>query len=133
MDTRSVEYCGMRINPFMDVKAWEMIGKDDMLIIFKDGSKYVYDMFNHTHRRIWYENINDLSDDEWNFEFRMRLLQIMNRNFISQKELASQVGISEVMISRYINGHCIPSARILDKIINVLNSSYDELFYFKRF
>ena len=133
MNNRSIEYCAMKIDPFEEVEYYDMLGNDDMLIVFKDGKKYIYDLVKQIPRRIWYENADGLSDAEWLYEFKIRLSQIMNRKFISQKELASRIGTSEVMISRYVNGHAIPSARMLDRIITALNSSYDELFYFKHF
>lgn len=135
MNNKSVEYCCLRIDPFVredDINEVNMFGEYDLIIKFKDGRKYTYDMFTNTFRRILYEDDN-LTDDQWNFEFRTRLSQLISRNFITNKELAERMDTSEVTISRYLNGRCIPNSRMLDRLITALGCSFEEFFYFKYF
>lgn len=51
----------------------------------------------------------------------------LSRQGLSQRELAQRVGVSEVAMSRYINGTRIPKATILDSIAKTLHTSMEEL------
>ena len=51
----------------------------------------------------------------------------LSRQGFSQRELAQKVGVSEVAMSRYINGIRIPKATILDSIAKALHTSMEEL------
>lgn len=60
--------------------------------------------------------------------FSERLKETMkHRNDISQRKLAEEIGISEVTLSRYINGQRIPKAPEIAKIAIVLHVSCDYL------
>lgn len=49
-------------------------------------------------------------------EIRERILQLLNKQNITQKELAEKSGVGEVTISRILNGHFKPKASTLSKI-----------------
>lgn len=53
----------------------------------------------------------------------------MARQRISQEDLADILGTTQEMISRYINGDCIPNCIRLRQISKVLNCSMDDFFY----
>jgi transcriptional regulator with XRE-family HTH domain len=54
-----------------------------------------------------------------------RLNILISENNINQRELAEKTGISEVTISRYINGQRIPTVENLVRIAKVFNVSTD--------
>ena len=56
-----------------------------------------------------------------------RIINAMNRNGISQRQLADATGMTEVSISRYVKGKRIPSAEILGRIADVLGVTTDYL------
>ena len=56
-------------------------------------------------------------------EFRERVKSLMERDGISQKELANLSGISEASVSRYLSGDLKPRMDILINIAKVFNVS----------
>ncbi len=55
------------------------------------------------------------------------VMMIMYDKKISQKELAHAIGVSEMMVSKIVNGHKNPSVEKLVKIASVLGCTVDEL------
>lgn len=55
------------------------------------------------------------------------ILKHINELQITQKELASMVGVTDTTMSRYINGTREPKIEILSNIATVLKTSIDEL------
>lgn len=119
------------IDPFIqedDIEEASMINEFDMLVKFKDGRKYIYDTYHKTFSGFYPEN-HELTDDEWNRSFKIRLRKIMNRNNVTQDELADSLNLSRRTISRYVNGETIPDALMLKKISLALGCPLDEFFY----
>ena len=56
-----------------------------------------------------------------------RLKQVLNDQGMMQKELAEKIGVSEIVISRYVHGGRIVSVPILIEICKALNVSADYL------
>ena len=56
-----------------------------------------------------------------------RIINVLNRTGISQRQLADATGMTEVSISRYVKGKQIPSAEILGRIADVLGVTTDYL------
>ncbi len=56
-------------------------------------------------------------------EFKGRVKELMERDNISQKELARLSGISEASVSRYLSGDLRPRMDILTNIAKVFNVS----------
>ena len=56
-----------------------------------------------------------------------RLKQVLNDQGMLQKELAEKIGVSEIVISRYVHGGRIVSVPILIEICKALNVSADYL------
>lgn len=56
-----------------------------------------------------------------------RIQKLLEDNNISQRELAENVQVTEVTISRYVNGHREPKMHIIDKIAQVFDVSTDYL------
>jgi transcriptional regulator with XRE-family HTH domain len=56
-----------------------------------------------------------------------RIKQLRIENNLTQSELAEKVGLTYVQIGRYEKGKSTPSADVLQKLANVLNTSTDYL------
>ena len=119
------------VDPFAtedDLEDIRYINEYEVYIKFKNGEKYLYDTVQHSYRG-FYPDGHNLSDEEWKRSFKLRLYNLMRQRFITQEELAERVGTSQVMISRYINGRCVPGVVMAAKIARALGCSVEDLLY----
>lgn len=58
--------------------------------------------------------------------FSKNLRRMMKEDNIRQEELSNEIGVSQQMISRYMNGQSIPSFITVVKIADALFCSLDE-------
>jgi transcriptional regulator with XRE-family HTH domain len=56
-----------------------------------------------------------------------RILNLLEQKDMTQRELAQRLGITEVSVSRYINGKHTPHTDILNRIAQILNTTTDYL------
>jgi transcriptional regulator with XRE-family HTH domain len=56
-----------------------------------------------------------------------KILSLLESCAMKQKELAAKIGVSEVTISRYINGDRVPQPEILVRMADVLDTTTDYL------
>lgn len=125
-------YCVLHINPFAtkdDVIGFKEIGQWDLLITFKNGEKVIFEVDSGYHRKLFYKNIDELTEEQERREFGYALRTMMRRRGILQEELAEKIGTSQTMISHYMTGRSIPNGIILRKIAKALKCSMDELFF----
>ena len=54
-----------------------------------------------------------------------RILPLMKKKGMTQRELANQIGVTEVSISRYISGARMPKANIVAYMADALNTTTD--------
>ena len=54
-----------------------------------------------------------------------RILTLLKQNGMTQRELANQIGVTEVSISRYISGARMPKANIVVYMADALNTTTD--------
>ena len=130
MDERYKHYL-LYINPKLtldDIEEARPINQYEIFFRFKDGDKCIFDRTTNMIRGFYPED-HELSDDEWKRSFKNRLCTIMMHECLTQEELADRVGTSQIMISRYMTGACVPSAVMLKKIAKALNTSMDDFFY----
>lgn len=121
----------MQVDPFVkekDVISIEELNDWDLLITFKSGRKVLYDIYTGYYKNVYYENINELTEEQERKEFAYRLRSLMGRKWITQEQLAETVGLTQVMISKYVRGEAIPSAIVLRKISKALDCSMDDFF-----
>jgi DNA-binding XRE family transcriptional regulator len=98
----------------------------DVHVTMRDGTKLIYDDLDQTIRRLP-ENYTQMSDHQIDHEFGVRLRRIMARRRVTQSDLAGQLGVTQGMISQYINGYSSPSFRVVNRMANILDCSVDEL------
>ena len=119
------------VDPFAnkdDVVELKELNEWDLLIIFKDGRRVIFDRYNGYHKNLVYNNINELSEEQEKKAFAYRLRTLMGRNRITQEELAEAINVTPVMISKYVRGLSVPSIIVARKITKVLRCSLDDLF-----
>lgn len=121
-----------RIDPLAtmnDIDTIDELNEWDLLIIFKNGRKVIFDKFTGYYKDIFYDSIHEVTEEQEKKEFAYRLRSLMGRQQITQEELADSINTSQVMISRYVRGETIPSAIVLRKIAKALDCSMDDFFY----
>ena len=122
----------MAVSPFIqedEVESIEELNQWDLLITFYDGRKIMFDRYTGYHRYVFYDDVNQLTEEQEKREFAYRLRSLMGRRGIGQEELAAMIGTSQTMISHYVSGKFMPNAIILRKIAKALNYSMDDFFY----
>ena len=60
-------------------------------------------------------------------DFGEKVIMLLKKNNIIQKELADRIGITEVSLSRYISGNRIPKGTVVANIANALHTTTDYL------
>lgn len=131
MDENLWQYVFM-CDPFAkeeDIEDIRELNEWDLLIIFRDGKKVMFDRFTGYHKNIFYNNINEITEEQEKKEFAYRLRSLMGRKMITQEQLAEMINVTQAMISKYVRGESIPSIMILRKIAKVLGCSMDDFFY----
>ena len=106
------------------------LGAYDLLVEFEDGTAIIYSDFDKTYRRLPNDpETMTLSERQYEFGTRLRRMMFIKR--LSQLELSRRTGISNVMLSRYINGKAAPNYFTVETICNALDCSMDDLRYIK--
>ena len=120
------------VDPFAtisDVKEFRELSEWDLLIVFKNGRKVLFDKFTGYYKDVFYDSIQDITEEQEKREFAFRLRSLMGRKGITQDILADAIDSTQAMISRYVRGETIPSVIVARKIAKVLDCSIDDLFY----
>lgn len=60
-------------------------------------------------------------------DFGEKVVMLLKKNNMVQKELAGRVGITEASLSRYISGNRTPKGTVIANIANVLHTTTDYL------
>lgn len=71
-----------------------------------------------------------MTEVEWLDIFGDNLREIMSDKGYSQRELADATGLSECMISYYVNKRCIPSVRAIINMAYELNMDLNDFIDF---
>lgn len=110
---------------------YEKLDEYTLVIHTNDSRKHLYDLITDTMRMLPIDADNQ-TDEEFAYEFSLRLRKMMLLNHMGQTELSEATGISQPMISRYSSRKSYPDFRNLDKIARALNCSIDDLRYIER-
>ena len=62
-----------------------------------------------------------------NIYFCNNLIMFMEKNGLSNTELASRLGVSEVAVSRWKTGSRNPRAEMIDKMCEIFNCTHNDL------
>lgn len=115
---------------FLADKAIDIVIVDDwtLHVRLEDGSSVVYDDMLHTIRNLP-QNSKTMTEQECRVEFGCRLRKILLHRGMSQSELCRRADITDVQLSRYMNGRHTPSLYAVDKIAKALDCSIDDFTY----
>lgn len=103
-------------------------GHGNLILEMPDNTRWLFQAVGSMIRQLPADK-NNISEEECLAEFGIRLLNIMNRDGISQQELCERTGIPQPVMSGYINGRNCPSFYKVDKIARALGCSVDDLRY----
>ena len=119
-----------RMYPFLynQMESYVMLNNYDIHIKLKDGSTVLYDDFDKSFRQLPM-NSREMTAEQCKIEFSSRLYRLMRRKCITQEALSEMTGITQPLISSYINGKTLPGFYNVDKIAKALGCSVDELRY----
>lgn len=114
---------------FKRMVSFEEYNDDKVFIELSDGKTMLYDNFMQELKEVKrFDDIYELTEDEWKLGFSKILRKQINSKCITQYELASKLGVSEMTISRYVTGRCLPSVYIINKLTKILNCEPDDLY-----
>ena len=65
-------------------------------------------------------------------QIRKTLMEALKQSTITQTELASQIGVSQSMISHYASGRKMPALDTLSRLCSVLDLDANEILCVKR-
>ena len=111
-----------------DILEWNETAPFELTIKLKSGRTVLYDDLTKSIRTLPKDS-NNMTDEEIKIEFGKRLQKMMYIRGITQTELSEQTGITQPMLSGYINGRSMPSFVKVDKLARVLRCSVDDLRY----
>ena len=111
-----------------EIESYMYVSPYDVFIKFRDGRKYIYEQLENYLRPVYFKN-NMITEEQFKKEFSYRLRTYMNRHYVSQEEMAKQIGTSQTMLYRYCNGLVLPSIYKIQLIANVLKYPLEAFFY----
>lgn len=107
----------------------ERISEHELVFIFEDGSREIYDDFDKTTRTI--TNIDSTpSMDDYKNDFGIRLRRLLRYKNMTRCELAERIGVDRSIIGKYIKGTHAPSLYVACAIAKALDCSLNDLVYF---
>ena len=108
---------------------WYPIGRNEIVIKIESGDRFVYRYIGSSLSKIDDTDIDgeELDESAWRNKFSERLCKKMREVGVERWRLSQLTGISEVSISRYMNGKATPSAFNLERIAIALKCSSSEL------
>lgn len=122
-------------NPSEAARAIDYEYYDDyeLLVTLDDHSQILYD---DLLKGILYIHPNPSGElpeeDIWRLGFARRLFKKMRLHGLTQMDLAAVTDISQVTISKYINGKSTPSVYNLEKLAKALDCTVEDLLHFPK-
>ena len=138
MKTIRDEHCRAMLNnflmmlPFVEdrIKDCWVSGDREITVLTYDGKVFKYDDVAKCCSA--YKTLEDMmrppaNEDEWRRKFSFKLYRTMMAKLKSQEDLAYESGLSQSVISKYMNGKSTPSVYKLQKIADALGCSVSDL------
>lgn len=124
------EFCQDYTNLAEEMVDWYPSAQLEITIKIRGDKKYAYDLLSRQAYLIHDSDdidSGDISEEEWRKLFARNLNRKMRNVAMTQDRLSELTGISQVTISKYINGKTIPNSRNLIKMAKALKCSIHEL------
>ena len=105
------------------------IGDFETVFILDNGDKTLFDELEKSIRFIpsLSAEQNELTEEQWLKEFSRKIKNKIKLKRFTQMELADELGISRMSISRYVNGKRVPDYLLLKRFAKVLNCPLEEI------
>lgn len=105
---------------------WWKSGPYHITVLLDDNSRVEFDSSDNTIR--WVSVIDRSTDNDiFRKEIGRNIRKFIVYRGVRQQDVAEQAGITEAMLSRYINGTSMPGIDKLHNIANVLGCHIDDL------
>lgn len=102
-----------------------------LLAVLDNGNKVEFSLLDNGLRDVTniynVELDDDMDEEEWRKRFGDRLKTLIRDRSFSHETMSSLLGISRVMLSKYINGKATPSSYVINRIARVLNCDVRDL------
>ena len=105
---------------------WWGSGRMSIAVKLDNEDIYDYDPMDNSIRQVYLGD--DMDEEVARKEFGNNLQKMLPFSGMTKSELATKVGVSNVMMARYIQGKSVPSAIVARRIARVLGCTVDELF-----
>lgn len=117
-----------------DVVDWYPSGHREITVKLSNGRVYIYNWVTHNLAVVFKSNDEtyvDYDEDELKKKFKYTLARKMDDMWINSTELSNMTGISEVTISKYLNGRVLPNYINLRKLAQAFKCSISEFYIYK--
>ena len=101
-------------------------GREELTILMRGDEVLIYHGPTHGIRNARSINI-EMEEERWRRLFGWHLARRIEEQYSNYSVFADKIGISRVMLSRYINGHATPSMYVGARIASALGCSMTEL------
>ena len=118
-----VDYFRPDFDKVEDIRKVDM---DEILVIYKDGTRWLYNERGNCFRGLPLDPEN-MTDEEVVFEFMQRFRSVRRSRAYSLTDLSEMTGISLATLSRYDNGETTPTVVNLRKLAKVLRCDLEDL------
>ena len=106
-------------------------GYHSLIAVLDDGTKLEFSTLDNALKDVtrFYDSdsVLEMSEEEWRKEYGHRLKTLLYDRSIRHDALADKLGLSRVMISKYINGKATPSTYITNRIARILDCEPGDL------
>lgn len=107
---------------------WYPCGQNEIVLTTENGDKVIFSYTGETIRRLEAGTaIDDISEEQMRGEFAARLCNRMAMSGVPRWHLSRITGISEVTLSKYMNGRSTPNIYNTRKIARALGCPVSEL------
>lgn len=106
--------------------SWRRTDVFELEIDDKDGSIYIYNDMDHSIG----PKFDTSTDIGWKKEFARRLRKKIAMRGITQTNISELTGISQPLLSLYVQGKSLPSAQKVSSLAKALNCSVNDLIGF---
>lgn len=125
------------IFPFLekDILDWYPSGRMEITLQMSDGSKFVFNYNSKSFRKLNEYSLDEkgmICESDCRKEFSIQLQNKMDIAGLGVGDLAQRTGISQAMISRYINERATPSLYNIRRLACVLKCLPEELIGYER-
>lgn len=105
---------------------WWGSGRTSIAVKLDNGIVYDYDPMDNSIRQVYLGD--DTDETTFRKVFGSNIQKMLPYSGMTKSELAVKVGVSSVMMSKYIQGKSTPSAVVAQRIANALGCRLSDLF-----